>query len=222
MFNDASGQPIADYQSIHHRNEILVGPADPRFGASWQPFVAQVHGGFALAFSGAVQVPVGEIEPNPFAKGAQGLAHRHLFFGTGIFAPVATAHTSYGGRWFRAGVDVSGTPSLYRNRYDYLPPTRGFIAPYIESGFGLDSWTFRLTPSLRGETPALWGTRPDENSGRVDVSVAGSVFYRGVRGTETWIQVRITPYTYALGGQLTAPVFLVAGARWDVLLGAFE
>lgn len=217
-FLDEHREPLPGFESIHHRTEVLVGPADPRIGARWQPLAPDEHWGIALLVWGGLQVPVGRIEPDPFELGRRGKRHQHIFFGTGVFTPVLGGRASWGVDWIRVGGDVQASVAPYANRHGYLPPSRGQISAYVESGFGLEDWTFRLQPTLSGETPATWSGRPARNSGRIDPSVAGAIFWRARTNMELWTQVRVTPYTFAIGGQLIAPVLALAGVSWDIAL----
>ena len=75
--------------TLHHRNEVLVGPGDPWLLAR----VATVARGFTVSARLGTTIPIGSTVPNPFLLGDEGIPHEHTQFGTGTFEPIAGAET---------------------------------------------------------------------------------------------------------------------------------
>ncbi len=73
-----------DYVNIHHRNETLVGFADPWLSGrgAWK------LGDWGLVARAGLTLPLGRTEPNPFALGRAGQPHQHIQYGTGSVNPV--------------------------------------------------------------------------------------------------------------------------------------
>ena len=87
-FEDLARQPYTPPDpDTHHRNETLIGIADPLVA------LHLAHEGETWIFSTrlGVSIPLGKTEPNPFELGREGLRHQHIQFGTGTFYPVLGA-----------------------------------------------------------------------------------------------------------------------------------
>lgn len=217
-FLGAEGQPLPNYESIHHRTELLAGPADPSLGARFMLNDLGVQG-LSVALRAGATLPVGNIEQDPFALGRKGQAHQHLFFGTGTFDPMLGADAVFADGELELGGYTDLRASLYQNRYGYLGPTAFIVGGIAGHSFGLEDWRFRLLPELFLESPARWGERHAQNSGRVDVLLGASAAWRMSDGLELSALVKLTAFSYAPGlGAYTlyAPVFVGVGATWDV------
>lgn len=217
-FEDEARKELPGFESIHHRTELLAGPGDPRLSMRVQALRPAGGEGLALSLWGGVTLPVGNIEPDPFALGKKGRTHQHLFFGTGTLNPSAGLDASWRFTSFRVGGSLSGTVPLYENAFGYRAPGDYNLSLYGESAFGLDDVTFRLAPEVHVETPASWSGREAENSGRVDLILGGGVFHQTAPGLETYALVKVSAWTFTFGGQLIAPVLFVAGGSFEAPL----
>ncbi len=168
-FEDGNGKKITDFKSIHHRNETIVGLADPFLGARFLALKPGDFGPGQLTLGVGVFLPLGETQPDPFALGAAGKRHQHVFFGTGTFRPGVNL------QWFVpfTGWAMTGWAdaqlALYRNKYDYLPSSMYMTGLGPQTSFGLSDWWFRLEGQAILETPAEWASDDAENSGRSDL-----------------------------------------------------
>lgn len=107
---------------LHHRTEVYAAFAD------FELLVSHGRGGLlrdgdALRMRLGLSLPVGRTERDPYARGAMGLFHRHVQFGTGTVDPIA--ELSYGvpvggGVTLRASSRVRA--SLYENPKTYRGP----------------------------------------------------------------------------------------------------
>src|SRR5262245_28820205 len=70
--------------NIHHRNETLTG-----FGDFWlNGRLSLRRAGLALEVRFGVTLPVGQVQPDPFALGDAGLQHEHIQLGNGTVNPL--------------------------------------------------------------------------------------------------------------------------------------
>lgn len=83
------------YEDIHHRDEIIWGPADGQLRAEWFGRAdAWVLGGWLGG-----TLPLGRTEEDPFAAGEAGEWHQHHQLGAGRPLLVLGASATRGGRW---------------------------------------------------------------------------------------------------------------------------
>jgi len=146
--------PVGD---LHHRTERLEGVSD--FKLYWNFLVD----GWRL--SAGVNLPVGDIEENPYALGALGLKHEHIQFGTGTCDPLARVsrlvHLMEGfDLSFAAGAQLP----IVENRKGYqAPPLVDFAAgPRLQ----ITDWLgVTATYSALYQGRAYWSGDPDPNTG---------------------------------------------------------
>jgi hypothetical protein len=163
-----------DYENIHHRNETLVGPADPWLSARAQVDVA----GFLVTGRLGVTLPLGRTEENPFALGAAGLPHQHVQLGTGTFNPLIGLEIARPLGALQLQAYGQAQLSLYDNRHGYRAGAR--ILGGVEVGGRV--WQDLHCAggvAVFSEAPERWDgvIQQDGNLGRTDVLVGASLAY---------------------------------------------
>lgn len=187
-FRRLDGTPIVpESADIHHRNEVLVGLADP-----WLQLRARLgSGALRGSLSAGASLPVGRTEPNPFALGRAGLVHQHIQFGSGLVNPLLGAEGSYAWERVTARVTALAQLSLDQNLYGYQAGSR-FLAGAGVSVRVIEGLMVGATVDSVTELPERWdGTiEQDGNVGRSDVLVGGQVEWQ-VGGLVLSLSVRV-------------------------------
>lgn len=190
-FEGQDGQRLpADYESIHHRDEVISGLGDVSVDANWQLMTPVLYG----RFSAGLSLPTGNTEPDPFVRGARGYRHQHIFLGTGTIDPrmaVTLGHRFAG--WALEG-QGSVTGAIYRNSHFYQAGWR--VNGAVAAPFEVGPVTLRPAVGVFVETPARWKETRAINSGRTDLVPAVAVAVPW----EDWV----------FGGRLARPVNLSA------------
>jgi len=150
------------YAGIHHRDELLTGPADGTL--AFERFFGLGEVGM-WSFKAGTSVPVGPTEEDPYTLAAQGLEHQHFQMGTGTFIPTA------GVRAVVSGLRVGGLAWAH-GRFPFYENTKGYHpGAHYTGGVGA---TYRVTPKLNVvttgefayETQDTWAGDPSPSSGR--------------------------------------------------------
>lgn len=204
-FNDASGQAIDGFSSIHHRTETLYGIGDLLMGTRMTAIIPDASLRLMLEFQLGVTVPTGNIEPDPFELGMKGEEHQHLFFGSGTFNPVFGLTTRYSFTDFSLGAWVNAALPVYRNSMGYKAPSTVQAGLNGMVPLGTDSVTLVAEAGFFYEWPATWGDKPAENSGRMDLLASLGVHWRVTDELSASVSAKIPVYTEAEGGQLDIP-----------------
>jgi len=197
--------------NLHHRTEKLEGVSD--FKLYWNFNVD----GWRLG--AGVNLPVGRIEPNPYALGALGLFHEHIQFGTGTCDPLARVSRVV---HVMEGVDLSfaagGQFPLVDNRKGYhAPATADFaVGPRVQ----ITDWLSAMASySVLWQGRATWDGAPDPNTGYVIQGAQLSVPIRLGSG------ILIAPNIYRAfdvntrGGSDTFKLDWIAGLSIEIPLG---
>jgi hypothetical protein len=210
-FLDAQGVVLPLGRSIHHRDETIAGVGDFVLGGRIGLVLPEDVPRWTLALRTGLSLPTGRTEPNPFALGAQGKDHQHMFFGTGTFDPVIGLDTNVAfDRWSLVGWAVARTP-LYANPYGYRG-TRVVVAGLgAQSGFGLQRLSFLLQPEVYFETPARWEGQHDLNSGRTSLVATAGLLATPAPGWQIHVLGKVPYYTWSQGGQLRWPFVAMLG-----------
>lgn len=213
-YSDANG---AQYEpldpGVHHRNETVLGIADPwlllRVGGTVEKWW--------LAARPGVSTPLGRTEENPFALGERGLRHQHIQLGSGTFDPVAILEASRAFEAIQLQLFAQGQVPLYENGHGYRAPWRVY---------GGGSVGRKLVSDLSGslgveashEAAEKWDgeVRQDGNLGRTELLLAATLNYR-VGATELGLSARVPVWRrIAVGdeppGTLSSPVILSLSA----------
>jgi hypothetical protein len=204
---DLAGNPyFPPFPDTHHRNETLVGPADP-----W----LMLHGGLdwlGISWTARVGItlPLGSTVPNPFILGDEGLPHEHIQFGDGTVDPLVglTALRSFG--TFSLDAWTLERLPFYANGYGYQAGAQFSFGAGGQSSFGTTKWLFGA--SLEGFHAAseTWSglKYPEGNVERTDFLVDLTVGYLVSRWTQVTLDVRVPVYTHAVGSVITYPAIL--------------
>ncbi len=206
-FKGVDGQFLDEFPSIHHRTEAVVGLADLNVGLNFYPMPPAIAKNTDVEVGVGVTLPTGEVEPDPFVKGAQGLKHQHLFYGTGSVNPILrlVVKQRLGKAWLVAW--GQGVWSLYSGKHDYKANT------VVAGGFGgsypilAKRLSFTLQHEVFYETAARWGENVAKNSGRTDLIVSAGLMWSQPK----WVALLGAKYPYKIitsGDQLEAPVLL--------------
>lgn len=181
-----------DYENIHHRNETLMGLGDPWVSGrgAWR------LGGVALVGRLGVSLPLGRTEANPFALGAQGLAHQHLQFGTGTFNPVMSLDVA--GMLGRFRLQGYGQTQLflYRNGDGYQAGNRFTVGASVETAV-VQRLRVSLGADVVNEQPERWNgeVQQDGNVGRTDV-LAGAMLTYPIGTLAVGLSVKVPVYQH--------------------------
>ena len=214
-FLDAENNDLPDFSSIHHRDEWVVGFGDPlvagRFRLPLDGLASSLAGGLTMG----VSMPVGNVEADPFVRGSKGLAHQHVFFGTGTWNPHLALDLSIAfDRWSLVAW-TSVDAALYAGRRGYKGPTIVTAGVAARSSLGMDNWSFMLHPEVFHEEPATWGDNIAKNSGKTEVLLGAGVNYTMECGTVLGMVAKGPVYTQVLGGQLDIPLFVNFSSSWS-------
>lgn len=144
-YYDAAGVAVAlTTPGIHHRDETVAGLGDPMVLGGY----GRVLGAWRVAGRAGVTVPLGRTEADPFARGAQGLAHQHIQLGTGTVNPVLTLEASRSvGRWRVGGFGFT-QQTLYANGEGYQAGDRYAAGASARRSVGA-RWTLRGGAEVR-------------------------------------------------------------------------
>jgi len=214
-FTDSELQTIANFESIHHRNETVAGIGDLRLGLRVAGLLGNEVPGLRLTLRVAVSFPTGGVEDDPFRLGEEGHSHQHTFFGAGTVMPEMRFDISYAwpdvtlSGWFQSRL------AFYEGPKQYKPSSVASGGIALGTGFGLERWTFTLGQEVFHEAPALWAGEPAENSGRTELLLSFNVNWQV---DDTW-SLRFaakTPYaTWSRGQQFKFPFLGVVGVQWS-------
>jgi len=206
-FKDIDGQLFEDFSSIHHRTETVIGVADIHLGVNLYPLPQDLWKNTDLEVGLGATLPTGSVEPDPFVKGAQGLTHQHMFYGTGTVNPLIRVILK---QQLGKGMAVAwgqGIFSLYRGKHDY----RG--SSVVAGGIGgsypvlIDRLSVSLQHEVFYESAARWGDNVARNSGRTDLILTAGLMW----SEATWSAQLSAKHPYRIttsGDQLEAPVLL--------------
>ncbi|MBL4685281.1 MAG: hypothetical protein JKY37_11875 [Nannocystaceae bacterium] len=219
-FNDAAGDELEGFQSIHHRDETISGVGDLVLSGRIALVLPKNVPRWTLFVRAGMSQPTGGIEPDPFIEGEGGHRHQHMFFGSGTYDPVLGLDTNVAfDRWSLVAWTTTRA-ALYANRFGYRGSTVVAGGAGAQSRFGLKRWAFLVQPEVYFETPAVWSGAEAKNSGRLSLIATAGVFATPAEGWQLYALAKIPYYTATRGGQLRWPVVGVLGfARWFDLGG---
>jgi hypothetical protein len=163
------GEPYEpSYAGIHHREENLVGLADPMLSIQrYQGLPAD----FVLGLSLGSSIPLGKTEADPFALAAQGKEHQHFQRGTGSFVPSGRLELFWMGLRWRAIAVVMGQQPLYESSHGYTPSAS--ISYGLTGGYRLKPETQLLVSVLaQHDGPDAWNGDTSNSSAR-DMIMSG-------------------------------------------------
>jgi hypothetical protein len=208
-FENAVRRPfVPPVPDLHHRNETLLGPGDPRLLLH----LGRSYGALDLGLRAGASLPLGSTEENPFELGRRGIPHQHVQFGTGTWDP--TFGIAIGSRLGATSLEVSALArwSLYDNAHGYRAGARYSLGarvnhPLISSWFGFGGL------DLGREEAETWDGKieAEGNLGRTDLLAAfGLGRPVGAVGSFS-LTVEIPLVTDATGAQVDYPVLISLG-----------
>ncbi|MEZ4359455.1 MAG: thioredoxin domain-containing protein [Kofleriaceae bacterium] len=199
---------------IHHRDETLVGLADPLLLAS----VTTARGPWRLTGRAGVTVPLGSTEENPFTLGDQGLRHQHVQLGTGTFNPTLAAELARAWGPWHAGAFALTQQAVYANGHGYQAGDRYAAGVALRRRFA-SALAGRVAAEVQGETAERWGGRvptDDGNRGRLDVILGAGVSWAIGERLALDVALKVPAYTRVVGGQLDVPAIVELGVSWSI------
>ncbi len=212
-FEDEMGG-VLDFDSIHHRTERLTGLGDLSLDADYMWNATDVW----LSVGAGASVPTGRTEPNPFTLGRAGERHQHSVFGSGTVDPRVTVGLGWrlGPLTLIGGGSAKG--ALYENEHGYKTGWKFVGHVGASSGFGLTSWTFRMSGGLYHERASTWSGEAARNSGRTDALLSAGVSWLPASTWRVGVDVTRPFVVGAQGGQLEIPltVGLSVGTSFNV------
>lgn len=201
-----AGEALDDFESIHHRTEILQGLTDVPVDVGWT-LQSPLPVGHQLKLRLGATLPFGRTEPNPFALGQAGREHQHIFFGTGTVNPIAAVSYVLPVRQHRLFLFSEGQLAFYQNNYDYQGPS------ILTSGA---SFNYTVSPSVQAratliayqEWSAKWSGQNARNSGRLDAIPGLGVRWQFEEGLGVGLAMQFPVNIAAAGGQIQMPWLL--------------
>lgn len=212
QFLDEHGDPLSDYNSIHHRNEIVMGIGDPTLVIDYAAVQRDTATGFNWTISAGVSIPLGQTEPNPFKLGKDGEVHQHLMYGTGTFNPMLGTRLRYTGVGYSLLTWLNGQVPLYRNKH-------GMKASAVYSGglgvfspLGLKSVGFLLQAEFGYLLEETWDDGlASPNSGRTDLITTVGVQWMINPSLSVHALVKVPFTLQEKGGQMEVPLLVLVG-----------
>jgi hypothetical protein len=206
-------------RDVHHRDEVVAGPADPwllmRIGHSFD--------GVWLAARPGVTLPLGKTEEDPFELGDQGLEHQHIQLGTGTFDPALVLEASVPIADLQLQLFVQGVVPLYENSHGYRAPWRVNGGSMVIAKL-VDSLSGKLGLDAMHEAKEHWQgvARQDGSLGRSELGGLLGVAY-AFDATTLSLDVRV-PFARHIvvgdeaPGTLSSP--LAISLRFDQVFGS--
>ncbi len=196
-FSTPEGQAYAPLDpDVHHRNETLVGLADPVLMAR----LSGLSAGYFLAARVGLSFPLGSTEPDPFALGDQGLRHQHIQFGTGTFDPTLSLEAARRVNRVTLSWFVQASGAVYENRHGFQAPLR------LQSA--LDASTELFAKLHGGLGLGIFREGAERWQGRVrqDASLGRTEVYAELTLARRWLDTR-----FSLSGRFPLYRYIIAG-----------
>ncbi len=209
-FTGSDGIALTDFESIHHRDEILFGTGDLALllKTSMHRFLPN---NVSLNFHWGITLPLGEIEKDPFELGSRGLAHQHIQFGTGTINPT----TGYILDYEILGLDIINwmnfNTSIYKNKQGFRGGSKTHSGLGILHSLATKNWRFLFQPEFYHESPDKWGNQQARNSGRTDIIMTGGFKYQWNSAWTLNLSLKAPVYRKTNGGQLETPLVIIFG-----------
>jgi len=210
-FRDSLDEEIDGYESIHHRNENIVGPGDMPVWVKWANKQLGHEGEWFFSARMGVVIPSGGIEPNPFQLGKDGNPHQHIFYGRGTWDPQAGFELNWLGKGWGLSQWLNTRASLYENKYSYQGGLRVNYGIGVYSALGLTKWQFVFQPDLFYETPAKWYGTPSINSGQTSINIGIGANRTFGSALSLYSKVKWPFHIHREGDQLNIPLIASLG-----------
>jgi len=172
-YSELDGRPKLVPDDIHHHDRTLVGPTDPWLSLRF----AGATGGLITSARLGVTVPLGRIEPDPYALGARGAWHEHIQHGTGTFVPLVGLGLSYALDPVDIAASAMGFFNLYENRHGFRAPSRYFASLRVTAKLLEGKLRPYVEVDMPHETQELWSGHPgmEGSNVRTDILAGGGV-----------------------------------------------
>ncbi|MGE0548245.1 MAG: TlpA family protein disulfide reductase [Kofleriaceae bacterium] len=211
---DEMGSEVSLVRSgIHHRNETLVGIADPLVLGAF----TSVFGPVRLTARAGASVPLGRTEEDPFVLGDMGQPHQHIQMGTGTVAPVVALEVARAAGAWRFGGFAFTQQVFYENAKGFQAGDRYAAGFDVRRRIGT-SWSVRGGAELQAETAERWRGvvhTDDGNRGRLDVILGAGGSWAASERLSFELGLKVPVVTHVVGGQLSMPVIAEVGASWS-------
>jgi thioredoxin 1 len=210
------GQHLSEFDSIHHRKEVIAGLADIELGGRYRLIRPSADLKLSVDLRAGISLPTGSIQPDPFVLGEMGKQHQHLFYGNGTFDPVAGLEAFYNlGSYALMGWTSARMP-LVENEHGYRGRTTINGGLGLAHSFGLKDWRFLVQMLGRHEEPALWSGAPARNSGLTELMAAGGVLWAASPSITMSLSLKTSIVRKARGGILEMPGLLGFGVSYTL------
>lgn len=201
---DLARQPYAPPNpGLHHRNETLVGIADPQLAVN----AGRQSAPWTIATRAGLSIPIGRTELNPFELGRLGLWHQHIQFGTGTWDPILSL--AVGRSTGPLDLQLSGVArlALGENEHGYRAGNRYGAGLGASPKLG-GPWSADVGLLLAREEPEKWNGRIEDegNLGRRDLflSVGGACAIPPIGALGASVQIPLMSET--VGEQVEIPI----------------
>lgn len=195
---------------IHHRDETLVGIADPEIGL----LLGRMVGSLSLTGRLGVSLPLGRNEDNPFELGRQGVTHQHIQFGTGTWDPLLGLGLARRIGPLGAALSADARWTLSQNDRGYQAGDRYGATATLSREF-IPAWRGSAGMLVAREESERWNGRLEEegNLGRTDVRLTLGISRMIVSLGSLSLDAQIPLVTRSSGEQVDYPVSFMLGWR---------
>ncbi len=223
-FEDARGTLRDDFSSIHHRNQTIDGIGDLTLATRWrvspvsaaaEPTSGSTPRRWLADLVIGVSVPTGKTEEDPFALGAQGLEHEHVFFGSGTVDPSLRLELHRSGQRADIYSWAGGSAALKSNSKGYRRGLSGSAGIGASTTFGMLRTSFQVQLELQYAEPSRWRSQAARNSGGTDVVAALGIAHRLLGGLVLRGQLRIPKNIAAKSGVLEPKTVALLGLSYS-------
>ena len=213
-FERDDGEPVEDFTSIHHRDEVVAGIGDLMLGSRIGVIRSSNVPRLSVDIRAGATLPTGHTEPDPFVLGEEGHEHQHMFFGSGTVDPVAGVEGQVAfSSWNVVSWAQTKLP-MYQNRHGYRASRLILGGVGGQTSFGLKRWSFLVQAEVHAESPARWGDKEARNSGRTSLLATAGAFASVGSDWQTYALAKVPYYTRTRGGQLFWPLAAIFGLSY--------
>lgn len=205
------GEPVEDFDSIHHRDETLVGPGDLQLWGRFKLLTETSESPHNADLRVGLSIPIGKTEENPFELGAQGRRHQHVQFGGGTFDPLLGFESNHFFGDLSLWTWATAQAALYDSNQGFRGGARIAGGALLTTRIRESAFRLGVGPELLHEEPSTWDNDASINSGRTDLIATAAALWKP---DEDWLlQLQIKrPFTLqSKGGQLSLPFTAIAG-----------
>lgn len=214
-FNNQQGERLQQFESIHHRNESLSGIGDIAVEASYvlfQPTESRLGGRMTLSLG--VSAPTGGIEEDPYLRGAMGLEHQHIQFGSGTWDPSFALNYGYVFEGWKLTSFLTANTPFYYNENGYRKGAQFNTGIGAVMDFGWRRWSVLTQLEYHHERTSRWEESPAELTGRREVLVNLGLGFSPLPTWRVTGNVLVPLWQTADQGRVTIPAIVGFGLQW--------